>query len=42
MGEVQLPPGEYFVLGDNRRASNDSRHWGSVPADHITGIVPTQ
>ena len=40
MGEVQIPPGEYFVLGDNRRVSYDSRGWGSLPADHITGLVP--
>lgn len=29
--------GEYFVLGDNRLQSNDSRNWGSVPARSIIG-----
>ena len=32
-------PGEYFVLGDNRLHSNDSRSWGSVPLENIIGRV---
>ena len=37
--EVILKDGEYFVLGDNRSASFDSRRWGSVPRQDIIGRV---
>ncbi len=32
-----VPPGEYFVLGDHRASSNDSRVWGTVPRSLIFG-----
>ena len=36
-GEIVVPEGNYFAMGDNRDQSLDSRYWGFVPRDHIIG-----
>ncbi len=36
-GPVTVPPQTFFVMGDHRNSSNDSRHWGAVPRENIFG-----
>jgi signal peptidase I len=38
-GPQEVPAGSYFVMGDNRQASRDSRFFGAIPEDDIVGRV---
>jgi signal peptidase I len=37
LGEIVVPDDMYFMMGDNRGASDDSRYWGPIPRDWIIG-----
>jgi signal peptidase I len=36
---IKIPPGHYFMMGDNRGESDDSRYWGPVPQKWIIGVA---
>jgi signal peptidase I len=36
---IKIPPGMYFMMGDNRPDSEDSRYWGPVPSKWMIGVA---
>jgi signal peptidase I len=39
---LTVPAGEFFVLGDHREVSQDSRHWGTIPQEAVDGRLLTK
>jgi signal peptidase I len=39
LSPIKIPPGDYFMMGDNRGESDDSRFWGPVPDKWIIGVA---
>ncbi len=36
---IRVPAGDYYMMGDNRGDSDDSRYWGPVPQRYIIGVA---
>ncbi len=36
-GDLVVPPGKFFMMGDHRHDSLDSRYWGFVPRENVVG-----
>jgi signal peptidase I len=39
LSPIKIPPGDYFMMGDNRGESDDSRFWGPVPDKWVIGVA---
>jgi signal peptidase I len=38
-GSIRVPRGDYYMMGDNRGDSDDSRYWGPVPQRYLIGVA---
>jgi signal peptidase I len=38
-GSIRVPAGDYYMMGDNRGDSDDSRYWGPVPQRYVIGVA---